>query len=51
VATVALNGAKNAGLLAVQILASQNAELLVKMIAYKQRLKETVLKAAENLKR
>jgi 5-(carboxyamino)imidazole ribonucleotide mutase len=35
----------------VQILASQNAELLVKMIAYKQRLKETVLKAAENLKR
>lgn len=51
VATVALNGAKNAGLLAVQILASQNAELLVKMIAYKQGLKETVLKAAENLKR
>jgi len=50
VATVALNGAKNAGLLAVQILASQNAELLDKMIAYKQGLKETVLKAAEGLK-
>jgi len=51
VATVALNGAKNAGLLAVQILASQNAELLDKMIAYKQGLKETVLKAAEDLKK
>ncbi|HLV51200.1 MAG TPA: 5-(carboxyamino)imidazole ribonucleotide mutase [Flavobacterium sp.] len=50
VATVALNGAKNAGLLAVQILASQNAELLQKMIDYKLGLKETVLKAAEGLK-
>lgn len=50
VATVALNGAKNAGLLAVQILASQNAELLEKMIDYKLSLKETVLKAAEGLK-
>ncbi|MBA5792776.1 5-(carboxyamino)imidazole ribonucleotide mutase [Flavobacterium sp. xlx-214] len=49
VATVALNGAKNAGLLAVQILASQNAELLQKMIDYKLRLKEAVLKAAEGL--
>ncbi len=50
VATVALNGAKNAGLLAVQILASQNAELLQKMIDYKLVLKEVVLKAAEGLK-
>jgi len=49
VATVALNGAKNAGLLAVQILASQNTDLLNKMIQYKQSLKEVVLKAAENL--
>ncbi|UYW01549.1 5-(carboxyamino)imidazole ribonucleotide mutase [Flavobacterium agricola] len=49
VATVALNGAKNAGLLAVQILASQNTALLNKMIDYKQNLKEVVLKAAENL--
>jgi len=51
VATVALNGAKNAGLLAVQILASQNTELLNKMIQYKLGLKETVLKAAEDLKK
>lgn len=49
VATVALNGAKNAGLLAVQILASQQPALLEKMIQYKEGMKETVLKAAENL--
>ena len=49
-ATVALNGAKNAGLLAVRILASQNTELLQKMTDYKLGLKEAVLKAAEGLK-
>ena len=49
VATVALNGSKNAGLLAVQILASQNSNLLNKMIAYKNELKQVVLTAAENL--
>ena len=51
VATVALNGAKNAGLLAVQILASQNAELLEKMIDYKQALKQKVLQAVEDIKK
>lgn len=51
VATVALNGAKNAGLLAVQILASQNKDLLNKMIAYKKSLKDKVLEAAEQLKK
>lgn len=50
VATVALNGAKNAGLLALQILGSQNETIRDKMIAYKNSLKEAVLKAAENLK-
>lgn len=49
VATVALNGAKNAGLLAVQILASQNSELLDKMLNYKSGLKAAVLKASEGL--
>jgi len=49
VATVALNGGKNAGLLALQILGSQNEEIRTKMIAYKNGLKEAVLKAAENL--
>lgn len=50
VATVALNGAKNAGLLALQILGSQNETIRDKMITYKNGLKEAVLKAAENLK-
>lgn len=38
VATVAIGGAKNAGLLAVQILATSDAPLLEKMIAYKVRM-------------
>ncbi|KZE83557.1 5-(carboxyamino)imidazole ribonucleotide mutase [Myroides marinus] len=50
VATVALNGAKNAGLLALQILGSQNEELLNKMVEYKNGLREAVLKAAESIK-
>jgi 5-(carboxyamino)imidazole ribonucleotide mutase len=42
VATVALNGAKNAGILAAQILGSNNKELLQKILLYKQTLKEKV---------
>ncbi|HFA49810.1 MAG TPA: 5-(carboxyamino)imidazole ribonucleotide mutase, partial [Bacteroidetes bacterium] len=38
VATVALNAAKNAGLLAAEILATGDAALLEKMIAYKKEL-------------
>ena len=49
VATVALNAAKNAGLLAVQILASADAMLLQKMIDYKESLKQAVLTAAATL--
>ena len=49
VATVALNAAKNAGLLAVQILASANAVLLQQMIDYKESLKQAVLTAAATL--
>ena len=49
VATVALNAAKNAGLLAVQILASADAMLLQKMIDYKENLKQAVLIAAATL--
>ena len=44
VATVALNGAKNAGLLAVQILTTGNAKLLEKYSAYKKQLHEDVIK-------
>lgn len=43
VATVALNGAANAGILAAQIIGSGNNNVLQKMIAYKLNLKEKVL--------
>jgi 5-(carboxyamino)imidazole ribonucleotide mutase len=49
VATVALNGAKNAGILAVQIIGSHNKTILDKMILYKEGLKEAVDKASESL--
>ena len=51
VATVALNGAKNAGILAAQIIGSHNKSILDKIIAYKEGLKQTVLKASEELKK
>jgi 5-(carboxyamino)imidazole ribonucleotide mutase len=43
VATVALNAAKNAGLLAVQILALSNHDLSKKMQAYKNEMEKSVL--------
>ena len=49
VATVALNGAKNAGILAAQIIGSSDPTILEKMIDYKEGLKQAVLKASENL--
>lgn len=49
VATVALNGGKNAGILAAQIIASHNPEVLNKIINYKEELKQTVLKSSEEL--
>jgi 5-(carboxyamino)imidazole ribonucleotide mutase len=42
VATVALNAAKNAGILAAQILATSNNELSEKLTAYKQELQKGV---------
>ncbi|NET33356.1 MAG: 5-(carboxyamino)imidazole ribonucleotide mutase [Cyanothece sp. SIO1E1] len=42
VATVALNAAKNAGLLAAEILGAHDAEILEKMVAYKASLAEAV---------
>jgi len=50
VATVALNGAKNAGILAAQIIGSSDSEILSKIEAYKQGLKEKVIKGAEEIK-
>lgn len=42
VATVALNAAQNAGILAAQIIAASNPELLKKISAYKDKLKKKV---------
>ena len=50
VATVALNGAKNAGILAAQIIGSHNKTVLDKIILYKTELKEAVEIASESLK-
>ena len=50
VATVALNGAKNAGILAAQIIGTSDHCVLDKILAYKEGMKQTVLKASEGLK-
>ncbi|AVM49818.1 5-(carboxyamino)imidazole ribonucleotide mutase [Capnocytophaga sp. oral taxon 878] len=49
VATVALNGGKNAGILAAQILGSYDASVQQKIIDYKENLKQAVLTAAATL--
>lgn len=49
VATVAINGALNAGILAVQMLALSNAELAAKFSAYKQGLRAKIEKANAEL--
>lgn len=51
VATVAINNAKNAGLLAVQILALQNESLAEAMQKYKDTMKEEVLIKAEKVEK
>lgn len=47
VATVALNGAKNAGILAAQIVAAGDTKLLQKIEVYKNELREKVLMDAK----
>src|SRR6187402_3471292 len=49
VATVALDGAKNAGILAAQIIGSADKTILDKIISYKEGLKEAVYKSSQNL--
>jgi 5-(carboxyamino)imidazole ribonucleotide mutase len=51
VATVALNGAKNAGILAAQIIGTSDKCVLDKIILYKEGLKDAVNKAASELKK
>ncbi len=47
VATVALNGAKNAGILAAQIIGVADASVLDKIVAYKEVLKAKVIEGAK----
>ncbi|MBN8544792.1 MAG: 5-(carboxyamino)imidazole ribonucleotide mutase [Ignavibacteria bacterium] len=49
VATVAIDQAKNAGILAAQILATSDSSLLQKIIEYKNSLREMVLAKNQNL--
>ncbi len=49
VATVALNGAKNAGILAAQILATNDEKLAVKLENFKKKMEEDVLNAANEI--
>ena len=51
VATVAINGGANAGILAAKILATSDEELLGKLKAYSENLKEDVEKKAEKLEK
>ena len=51
VATVALNAAQNAGILAAQIIGSSNADVLKRVADFKETLKEKVSKGNEEMKR
>ncbi len=51
VATVGINGALNAGILAAQILSTDNNELFKKTVKYKEELKSKIVKANEELKK
>ncbi|MEA1898098.1 MAG: 5-(carboxyamino)imidazole ribonucleotide mutase [Bacteroidota bacterium] len=49
VATVGINAARNAGILAAQMLALSNPELQKRLITFKESLKEKVVKANQDL--
>lgn len=51
VATVALDGAKNAGILAAQILGSQNKNVLESVILFKENLKLKVIESSKKIKK
>lgn len=51
VATVALNGAKNAGILAAQILAASDKAILQKILDYKEELKLKVIEGAASIRK
>jgi 5-(carboxyamino)imidazole ribonucleotide mutase len=49
VATVALNAAKNAGILAAKMIATSDSQLLQKLADYMEELKRAVLESGKNL--
>jgi 5-(carboxyamino)imidazole ribonucleotide mutase len=49
VATVALNAAKNAGILAAKMIATSDSQLLQKLADYMEELKQAVLESGKNL--
>lgn len=51
VSTVALDGAKNAGILAAKIIGASDPALLDRLLNYMQTLKEKVLKGAEEVRK
>lgn len=50
VATVALDGAQNAGILAAQILGASDIDIQERIIAYKEGLKQKVIEGAKSIK-
>ncbi len=51
VATVAINGALNAGILASQMLATNNTDIFKKTVNYKENLKQKIVKANQELQK
>jgi len=51
VATVGVNAAQNAGILAAQIIASGDEKVMKEVVKYKESLKEKIIKANEELKK
>lgn len=49
VATVGINGARNAGILAAQIIATEDKKIAEKVVKFKEELKEKIVKANEEL--
>ena len=50
VATVAINGALNAGILAAQMLSVNDSTMFAKTVSYKENLKKKIVKANEDMK-
>ncbi|HOI49109.1 MAG TPA: 5-(carboxyamino)imidazole ribonucleotide mutase [Prolixibacteraceae bacterium] len=49
VATVTVNGAQNAAILALQMMATGDQELMEKLVAFKEKLKDKIVKANSEL--